>query len=129
MARNSRGAIDPAGKCTPCAPAASATSMREFTSTFDPCGFGERERTPREIEQIPRAQILLANLDELHAIAHGARDESQQRFGTARGPAIGYVIPQAQWLRRPEDSQRPTMRSTKAIHAPSGRSTLRKSAT
>ena len=34
MCRHSDAAIDPEGKCTPAAPAASATSKREFTRTF-----------------------------------------------------------------------------------------------
>ncbi len=40
MLRKLRGAIEAAGRCTPCAPAASAISTRELIRIFAPCGFG-----------------------------------------------------------------------------------------
>src|ERR1022692_4107998 len=40
--RQTPGAIESAGKCTPCAPQASATSVRSFTRMAVPCGFGRR---------------------------------------------------------------------------------------
>ena len=67
MRRHSRGGIGVERRCTPCAPAARATSTRSFTTTFG----AKRECSLREFEQIARGKLFVAHVDHVYSSVYG----------------------------------------------------------
>ncbi len=92
--RTAGAAMESPRRCTPCAPAAAATSARSFTSTFVAASFRHSEASADECCERARVEVALADLNQIDACLHSRRREIDQPidgFGTGRqAPAVGH---------------------------------------